>query len=181
MAMVQSGQIAPVLESLQELTGIKGGIDSSDLKNLEGRTGITKLNSTQIFSGMPPVKINITMIFKAFRDPIKEVEAPYDQLFEWSLPKELAKDGIFKNTVDEASRDAKSYLDALLPSKAPQLVGLTYKGETYSPMVIESISKPLDSPIDVHGHFTELVVPMTLSTLTAIDSNDYKTIVAGKS
>lgn len=189
MAMVQSGQIAPVLESLQNKFGTGGGATSVKtgesisgfFSDLEGKTGITKLNSTQIFSGMPPVKISITMLFKAFRDPKIEVERPYDQLFTWSLPKELADDGILSNVINASGKGAKSYLDALLPSKAPQLIGFTYKGETHSPMVIESISKPLNSPVDSNGCFTELLVPITLSTLTAIDQNDYKSVVSGKS
>ena len=46
------------------------------LKQFEGRTGITKLNSTQVFTGMPPVKIQVTALLRAWRDSASEVEAP---------------------------------------------------------------------------------------------------------
>jgi hypothetical protein len=46
------------------------------LRNAAGRTGITKLNSTQIFSGMPPVKFSFTAHFRALTDPQSEVRDP---------------------------------------------------------------------------------------------------------
>jgi len=46
---------------------------------------------------------------------------------------------------------------------------MTYKGRTYSPLVIESIGQPLSSPIIKDGKFAELAVPLSLARLTAID------------
>ena len=43
----------------------------------------------------------------------------------------------------------------------------------YSPLVIESIGQPIDSAIDSDGRYVELLVPMTLCTLTAIDRDDW--------
>jgi hypothetical protein len=66
---------------------------------------------------------------------------------------------------------------AALPSKAPTKIAMKYKGRIYSPLVIESIGLPLNSPINVkNGNlegFTELLVPMTLCSLTAIDRADW--------
>jgi hypothetical protein len=62
-----------------------------------------------------------------------------------------------------------TFVEALFPSAAPVRIAMTYKGRTYSPMVIESIGKPLDAPVDRNGRHVELVIPMTLCSLTALD------------
>ena len=167
-AMLQSGQIQPYLNAL----GLGGGKIASTAKEFEGRTGITKLNSTQVFSGMPPVKIQVTALFRAWLDPAKEVEAPVNQLMEWALPEELSADGAIVSII-KATKDQSSAIAALLPSAAPVMVAMQYKGRIYSPLVIESIGYPLNSPIDASGRFTELSIPMTLCTLTAFDRKDW--------
>ncbi|MBJ7575674.1 hypothetical protein [Luteimonas sp. MC1828] len=53
---------------------------------------------------------------------------------------------------------------------------MTYKGKTYAPLVIESIGQPIGSPVASTGRFVELLVPMTLCTLTALDRDDWKRI-----
>lgn len=195
-AMVQSGAIEPILNTLREKVGDVNidskGVDSrtltpdnlalnNQINDFIGKTGMTKLNSTQVFSGMPPVKINMTLLFRAFSNPQVEVMNPITQLFSWSLPQQLAKDGLFKNLLDAVGKNADAYLDALLPSKAPQMVAVTYKGETYSPMVIESLSKDFTAPVDKDGKYTRMSLPITLSTLTALDQNDLKKITASSS
>jgi len=55
----------------------------------------------------------------------------------------------------------------------PALVALTYKGRTYSPMVIERVGVPLGSPVDRFGRFTQMKVPVTLATLTGKDRADW--------
>lgn len=166
-AMLQSGAIQPYLD----LLGVNGGT-ASTVQSFVGRTGITKLNSTQVFSGMPPVKIQASALFRAWSDPLTEVEAPFNQLMLWALPEELAPDGAILSMV-KAVKDDTSKLQALLPSKSPTCIAMTYKGRTYSPLVLESISFPMNSPVDKNGNFVELLIPMTLCTLTAIDRADW--------
>jgi len=183
MAMVQSGQIAPIINALHESDGSggsSGGGLASLASSLEGRTGITKLNSTQIFSGMPPIKISMTLLFRAYRSASEEVEAPFNKLFSWSLPKKLAKDGLIPNlnTAYAKGGSGSDYLKALLPSEVPTIVSATIKGNTFKEMVIESISKPLDAPIDLNGNSTVLEVPIVLSTLTALDQKDWKAVAS---
>lgn len=170
-AMLQSGALQPYVNS--------DGKAGSMLSKFEGRTGITKLNSTQVFSGMPPVKIQVTALFRAWLDPAKEVEAPFNQLMEWALPVNLAPDGAImsfftaiKGAVTGGSL-SESAVNALLPSTAPCKIAMKYKDRIYQPLVIESITHPMNSPIDVNGRYVELAVPMTLCTLTAIDRNDW--------
>ncbi|MFZ3017136.1 MAG: hypothetical protein WA056_01615 [Gallionella sp.] len=171
-AMLRSGALTP------HVGGDSG--TGKFLEGVEGRTSITKLNSTQVFNGMPPAKIQVTALFRAWSNPKSEVEAPVNQLIRWALPEYLASDGPVLTSLEEIKKvfDGKSWSqaagDAAFPSKAPTKIAMTYKGRLLSPLVIESISLPLDSPIYSDGSFTELVIPMTLCSLTAIDGEDWK-------
>lgn len=182
--MLQSGSLVPVLSALQAISPFKEGAISDTLnagsdklksimRDLEGRTGITKLNSRQVFSGMPPVKINLTLHFRAMSDPLKEVEAPLTRLLEWIFPQELAADGILSEVL-QTTQDVDSFIKALFPSKAPKLLGFTYAGRTFSPMVIESVNFPLDSPKNSQGYYIDLPVQVSMATLTALDRPDIK-------
>ena len=59
---------------------------------------------------MPPIKIPITMYFRAWSDPLNEVETPVNQLFEWALPQNLADNSILADA-----------LQMLLDGKTPDL------------------------------------------------------------
>lgn len=174
-SMLQTGMIQPYLKN----TGLDGGKISGFFSEFEGRTGITKLNSTQVFAGMPPVRIEVTALFRAWLDPVKEVEAPVNQLMEWALPEELAADGAIPSIINgiklayNDGPDRSAAIAALLPSTAPVMVAMQYKGRTFSPLVVENIVYPLSSPIDQNGNFTEISLPMTLCTLTAFDRKDW--------
>lgn len=170
--MAQAGALSPILKALGERLGGESGQALNGLsekaKQLFGRSGVTKLNSTQVFSGMPPVKIQVTAYFAAYRDPAAEVETPIRTLQEWALPQELAPDG-------PAAEFVRSGFDplSLMPSRVPLCVGMIYKGRIYQPMVIESISDPLDAPIDSNGRRISAAVQMTLCSLTALDRKDW--------
>ncbi|WGS85017.1 hypothetical protein [Methylomonas sp. UP202] len=177
-ALLQSGVVQPLIDSV--IGGNKGGdanVKASQLlQQFEGRTGITKLNSVQVFNGMPPAKIPMTLLFRAWRDPVTEVETPVDQLMQWALPIELAKDSTLLTNAVDAVKGSKDWIEAVLPSKSPTLLALNYKGRTFAPMVIESISQPLTAPIDSRGRFVEMSVQITLATLTAIDRKYWQSI-----
>lgn len=188
MAMVQSGQLGVVMQALQGLApealkgtaigdSVSGATDSliKKAQELRGRTGITKLNSRQIFSGMPPIKIAMTLHFRAIKDPLNEVEAPYRRLVSWALPQEVASDSVVIAAA-KAAKEGGSFLKALFPSKSPLMVGLEYAAKRYLPMVIEHVSNPMDGPKDEHGNNLYLAVQVQLSTLTALDRADFKQI-----
>lgn len=178
MSMLQSGAFQPLIDSIG---GKTKEVLQDTVNEARGRTGITKLNSTQVFSGMPPIKIQGNLLLRAWENPVKEVENPLDTLMKWSLPYFLAPEGtLLSNAFNFAQGNGKTLIETIMPSEAPPLVAITYKGRTYGPLVIENINIPLGSPIDVHGNFTSLVIPLTFSTLTAIDGNDWmKTSSAG--
>lgn len=182
--MLQSGSLVPVLNALQAISPFKDGAVSDALNassdklksvitDLQGRTGITKLNSRQVFSGMPPVKFPATIRFRALSDAQKEVMAPLARLLEWVFPQMLAEDGILSQVL-QTTKDIDSFIKALFPSEAPKMLGFTYGGSTYSPVVIETVDYALDSPKDSNGNFTDLSVQITFATLTALDRPDIK-------
>lgn len=175
MAMLQSGALQPLVDSLLHGTTRNTAQQKSNqfLSQFEGRTGITKLNSTQVFTGMPPAKLQVMALFRAWRDPLAEVETPFDKLMEWALPISLSKDGSILARAAETARGDMTAIEALMPSKSPTRIAMQYKGRTYSPLVIESIGMPLNSPIDKNAHYVELSVPLTICTLTALDRQDW--------
>lgn len=188
MAMLQTGQVAVVANALQAV--LPGG-PAADLisqgadiakrlaADLEGKTGITKLNSRQVFAGMPPIKISLTLHLRAMTDPAAEVMAPYKRLLEWAMPRKLASDGILdqiiRNTGDTAA-DLANMVKALFPSDAPTMVWLVYGNNRYAPMVIESVENQLDGPMDSSGLPIYRAVNLQLATLTALDKTDVATL-----
>lgn len=175
MAMLSSGALQPFVEAALNGNGKAADASaaqkkSSDfLRQFEGRTGITRLNSTQVFAGMPPLKIQVNAVFRAWDDPASEVEAPVEKLMQWALPVSLSKDGSMLARATQTARGEMSYVEALMPSISPVRIAMTFKGRTYCPMVIESIGKPLDAAVDRKGRHVHLVIPMTLGSLTALD------------
>ncbi|WP_171304462.1 hypothetical protein [Acinetobacter proteolyticus] len=171
MSMLQSGAFQPLIDSIG---GKTKEILQDTVNEARGRTGITKLNSTQVFSGMPPIKINGSLLLRAWENPVREVENPLDTLMRWSLPYYLAPEGtLLSNAFNFSQGNGKTLIETIMPSEAPPLVAVTYKGRTYAPLVIESIKLPLGSPIDANGNFTSMLIPVTFSTLTAMDGNDW--------
>ncbi|MEX3941602.1 hypothetical protein AB4Y44_19000 [Paraburkholderia sp. BR10937] len=168
-AMLQSGQLAP---DLQALFGDRVG--QSDvgkiLRDATGRTGITKLNSTQVFSGMPPVKFSFTAHFRALMDPDTEVRQPVTQLEQWAVPQYLADQGVIAGALQNGLK--QSPLETIYPSVAPQLLAMKYGDQTILPIVIESISKPFTMPRSSRGEAIDVRTQLTVATLTAIDRRD---------
>lgn len=186
MNMAQSG----TLESYASTLLGRGGEDGAWRANLaneiaevsrsaQGRSGMTKLNSTQLFTGAPPVRVPLTIHFRAFDDPAAEVEAPIAQLSKWVLARELAPSGTLVSAV-ESLKNGQGFLAALMPSKAPQMVGFTYGGHTMSPMVIESVSRPITVPRASDGAMLHVAVQVQLATLTALDQADWGLVRSGQ-
>ncbi|WP_341328798.1 hypothetical protein [Methylotuvimicrobium sp. KM2] len=167
--LAQSGELVDIARMVKNLNEPIGGALEGVAESLSGKTVITKLNSTQIFNGSPPLKITATLLFRAWADPVSEVEEPFAQLMRWAHPRKLAADGsalvrLVKEGVTEST---------FFPSHEPVTLAMNYKNRTYKPLVIESISIPSNSPIDKNGHFTELSIPVTLATIASIDRNDW--------
>lgn len=181
-AMLQSGALQPLLTALggDAQEGVSANMrDKANayLSDFEGRTGITKLNSTQVFNGMQPIKITATLLLRAWRDPMEEVERPMAQLMDWLLPQELSADGsVIARGVNTARNENTGMVEMLMPSLAPVPVALRYKNRLYRDLVIEAVTLPMDSPINAQGNFVQLALPLTLCSRTAIDRTDWKAI-----
>jgi hypothetical protein len=177
MALVQSGSIGSLANLLGK--GSEDGIRSRLSQEItefsqaaQGRSGMTKLNSTQVFTGAAPVKIPLTLHFRAFSDPIAEVRAPIDQLARWTLARQLAANGSIVQAIQNFTA-GQGFLKSLLPSQAPQMVGLRFGGYAFSPLVIESMTHPLTVPRSSAGDPLHVTVQITLATLTALDQEDW--------
>lgn len=177
-AMLQSGVITQIADGASEMLGIGNTNLTERLQKIEGRTGITKINSMQTFSGMPPVKCSMKLLFRAYKNAKKEVNDPICQLLKWALPQELSKDGAVVNFAKSSVDSNKSSVDAFFPSLTPVMVAMEYKGRVYKPMVIESISDPITSPTTKSGHYARAEVSITLCSLTAWDKGDITQIYA---
>lgn len=152
LGMIQSGQFVASLGAVAgnvigegyadkalELTGVNGlarGVGDK-LESLQGRSNLTKVNSTQIFVSTQPVGISCTLFFRAWRDALSEVEEQVRRLEEWAVPELLSEKGILE------SISANSSLAGLFPSKTPPFVSITYGGVTATPMLLESVGTPL--------------------------------------
>lgn len=170
-AMLQSGALQPlskIIDGAAKKMGIDSGI-SAAASMVDGRSSVTKLNSFQIWSGSPPLKLQITALFRAYKDSAREVENPVNQLISWSLPVHLEGDASVLTNALQNGVDPST----VFPSAVPVLIAMKFKGRIFSPLVIESIGVPLGSPIDKDSRFTELSIPMTLCSITSIDRDDW--------
>ena len=179
MAMLSSGALQAVIDAIMGNKGTsyssQGGIADA-LKEFEGRSGITKTNSTQVFSGMPPLKLSGTALFRAWASTQTEVKQPIDKLISWALPVSLASDSTLLAEAVRAAKGEKSWIKALMPSVSPIIVSISVAGQVHCPMVIESVSMKLDKPIDQFGRFIEQELQITFCSLSAIDRGDWARI-----
>ncbi len=164
--LLQSGTLIDYAKRTDSVLG-------TDLEKLaagfQGKSSVTKLSSTQVWMGSQGGKFNITMELRAWSDPKVEVHDPFNQLMKWCLPVALAADGsILSRLMDQGVKTTTAF-----PSKTPTFVAVKYKDCTYLPMVIESINKATNSPVDANGRFVSLSVQMSLTNLTAIDRRDW--------
>lgn len=166
-ALVQAGGFSSLLDQLRRLIGDSATLAAAQKKasDLEGKSNLTKLNSTQVFTGMPPLKISVTAHFRAYRDPAKEVRAPMDQLMQWALPQKIVQDGVVARGLGGDF--------GLFPSETPQIIGLQYADMLFAPLVIESIPYPLTGPRSSDGVLTHASITLQLASLTAIDKPDW--------
>ena len=166
-AMLQTGALTSVLQAIQKQFPTIESLDQVNgrVASLAGRSNLTKLNSMQVFNGMPPMKITLTAHFRAYDNANEEVERPIDQLIRWAVPQEIAPDGILASS----ARGEPS----LFASKTPQIIGMSYANRLLMPLVIESIPYPLSGPRGSDGSLVQAQMQMQIATLTAIDANDW--------
>lgn len=175
-ALAQSGQIKPLLSLIDSRFGTKFSKDlAPSLDNLEGRSALTRLNSTAVFAGAAPVKMNVELFIKAYQNPALEVEKSIAILKGWAVPIELAEGGYLHNAIKNFGKGSALTTEAintLFPSKSPGFIALNYAGYLYAPLAIESITFDLTNPMDRFGNRMHTRVQMQLTSLRAIDRKD---------
>ena len=167
--LIQSGGFTATLEALRSAVGAGAVSDfaAQSAASLEGRSNMTKLNSAQVFSGMGPLNIPMTLHFRAWKNAHTEVHQPMHKIMEWAVPRKIAADGVLTAALSGDLR--------LFPSEIPQIVGFKFAGLLLAPLVIESPVYPLDGPRDRNGVLTRAAMTLQLSSLTALDKNDWGT------
>ena len=145
---------------------------------LEGRTTLTKVNSTEIFLSTEPVTLNLTLFFMAFKDARVEDDDKVRQLEMWALPQSLKEFGAAVN-IAKSVENKEGLVSGLFSGVVPPFVSLTYGGKTYKPMLIQSVSKPLVAPIDSKGNRLNLTVQITLVSRTAWDASNIDAVYRG--
>jgi hypothetical protein len=180
-AMLQTGGFAAILNALgqnfdKESAGSKLiGQLNGEIAKFAGLSGVTKLNSTQVFTGSPPLKLAFNVHFRALFDANSEVQAPINMLTSWALPKKLAPDGVVSNVLRDGAGIRTVYA-----SQAPQIIGMVYANQLFKPMVIESVSRPLTAPLDRDGRYISASLQMTIASLTALDRDDWMAITGAR-
>lgn len=171
--LLQSGAFVELFASfnkfLQDKEAPGGGAATDAQKRLEGlfgKSNVTKLNSTQIFNGLPPMQIPLMIHFRALSDPAAEVEAPARKLVQWSLPQELAADG-------PIIAGLKGNGVSLFPSSTPRYIAMRFAGMLFAPMVLEGIPYELTGPRDREGRLINTKMQCRLASLTSIDARDW--------
>lgn len=172
VASKEDNAVGQLLSGLSDLTNPIAGVLGFDnikdaVTSLEGRTNLTKVNSTQIFVSTAPVRLPLTLFFMALKDAKKEVEDQIMQLQQWALPIELSDSTALTNLA------AGNFANVLFPSKVPPFISLTYSGKTYLPFVIESVSSPIVGPTDGTNRLT-LAVTMTIASRQAWDASNIR-------
>lgn len=175
LGMLQSGDWVNTFDSvMSNVFGIElSGDKKESLNQLEGRSNLTKQNSTQIFVSSQPVTIPATLYFGAWENAKTEVEDQIRLLQQWSLPAELAEGSL----VAEVAQDMS--LKSLFPSTAPPFVAVYYGGKKILPLLIQSVSAPMVVPMDSDGNRMQLQVQITFVSRTAWDANNITQMYGG--
>ncbi len=141
-----------LIDSIIQKTGQK-------IVSLEGKSNLTKVNSTMVYVSTEPIRLQLTLFFRAWENAKLEVEKPLKQLQQWALPVKLGESLL---------------TDGLFPSTAPPFIAITHAGNTYLPLLIESMSTPLVTERDSHMNRLAASVTLSLVSRTAWDAKDIR-------
>ena len=141
-----------LIDTIIEKTGQK-------IVSLEGKSNLTKVNSTMVYVSTEPIRLQLTLFFRAWENAKLEVEKPLKQLQQWALPVELGESLL---------------TDGLFPSIAPPFIAISHAGNTYLPLLIESMSTPLVTERDRHMNRLAATVTLSLVSRTAWDAKDIR-------
>ena len=162
-ALMQTG-------SFQRLFGVGG--------KYIGKTFISEYESLQVFRGVEPLTLNMTLEFVAFEDAYLEVELPIQMLYKMMSPQ--LKAGLTEQTatiVKELFSKGADALDTNIVDKlgeAPNLITLEYLGKRFSgKYVLESLSTSRDElKLTADGSSIKREVSLSFKSYKAINRKD---------
>jgi len=141
-----------------------------------GKTLISEHESLQVFRGVEPLTLNVTLEFVALEDAFLEVELPIQYLYKMATP--LLNDGITESVLTVA----KNFMSGSATVKSlekyfgdvPNMVTLDYLGKRFvSKYVIESISTSRDEmKLTKEGYSIRREVNLSLKSYRAINRDD---------
>ncbi|MBU3121339.1 hypothetical protein KPE71_13860 [Acinetobacter soli] len=170
MGQLQSGDwvntLNSVIGSLFGTNAALSNVQKEKLNALEGRSNLTKLNSTQIYVSTQSITMPFTLMFEAWADAKIEVEDQLDLLKKWSLPISLSDQSLISSVAEDPS------LTSLFPSEVPPFVSISYGGKRYAPMLIGNFSEPLANPKDKDGNRLLVVAQTSFMSRTAWDKDN---------
>lgn len=180
MGMIQSGQLISAFgqifggdktQGFLDIINLSGLVEQGGdlLQSLEGRTNLTKVNSTEIYVSTSPLKMPLTFVLRAWENAKTEVEDPIARLESWTLPEYLYDQGLLVSLANSGGT-VEEKVQSLWPSKVPPFVAIQYAGRTYKPLLIETISSPLvvERDPDLNRLFAQ--VTLSVTSRTALDA-----------
>lgn len=186
MAMLQSGQLISAFGQIFGEQKPQGSLQITDpsgflqqagdlVQSLEGRSNLTKVNSTEIYVSTSPLKMPLTFVLRAWQDAKTEVEDPIARLESWTLPEYLYDQGLLVSLAQsfKNGENREQNVQSLWPSKVPPFVAIQYAGRTYKPLLIETISSPLvvERDPDLNRLFAQ--VTLSVTSRTALDAPEW--------
>ena len=163
-----------IASTVSDVTGLGAAARAigGAFESLQGKTNLTKINSTQVFVSTGSVRMSVTLFFMAFKDAKTEVEDQISLLQQWALPQELFGKGLLEGIVGDG-------LAGLFPSTVPPFISIVYSGKSYKPFLIESVGVPIVGPIDRHGNRLTATVTLSLLSRQAWDKTNITNLYAG--
>jgi len=159
---------------------VQSGIAQSFISNssLLGRTTSNIIESVQVFKGVAPQELNLTLNFTAFSDPLIEVEYPIIALLKIMSP-QLTLGGsteVLKKVIDAISNNKDISLDDSVFGFIPYDVVLDYNNKRFSSdmrFVITNLSSNRDKiQIDKNGNAIKREVTLTLKSKKSMNRDD---------
>lgn len=164
---LQSGTISDVAGALASKLGMGDSL-AENLQKAEGRSSFTKVNSTQIFTNNSSLQMNLTLIFRAWRNARTEVEDQVGLLHQMSVPELLSDDSILAGQIENPSMS----IDGFMPSFIPPYISFYYAKRSYTPMILQSFSRDIVGNMTNDGDMVYLELPITLLSRQAWDSRN---------
>jgi len=136
------------LESkFRQLTGL--------VRTVTDKTSLTQLNSRQVWAGNQPYTFNLVMKFRAFSDPLNEVEKAIEALEIMMAP------------------NIQGEYTPSLNSRVPQPVQINFgRRQLLTDCCIRSMSVPQDKERDKNGYLIRADVSLIVETLQSITKTD---------